>query len=327
VESQEIKEHFERALGGESGKFVVMTSVPFVLAAVNADGHAALFARVTLAKGQTLTDGRGFTVKTVRSGNDDYVQITAAERGLPPIFLKLAEYVVERVTSARTPSEATEMLSRSIDEYRRFVGLRRGRLSEALVRGTFAELLFLRVLLTSGMDAETAVTAWRGPWAKAGLGVHDFTFADGRGIEVKSTHQLPTTIRVSSPSQLVPSDQPIDLLVLPVEDAPSDSNGAISFRHYASATGEAIAAAGPLAAEKWDAALEALTLDLSDEWYDKYRFLPGKWLRFEVKESFPHLDIPALPAGIIDVRYSLELPRLAPFAAPFNELLRTMGLS
>jgi hypothetical protein len=46
-----------------------------------------------------------------------------------------------------------------------------------------------------------------------------------------------------------------------------------------------------------------------------------------VKESFPHLDIPALPAGIIDVRYSLELPRLAPFAAPFNELLRTMGLS
>lgn len=326
MESQAIKEHFERALGGESGKFVAMTSVPFVLAAVNADGHAALFARVTLANGQMLTDGRGFTVKTVRSGNGDYVQIIAAERGLPPIFLKLAEYVVERVTSARTPSEATEMLTRSIDEYRRFVGLRRGRLSEALVRGTFAELLFLRVLITSGMDAETAVTAWRGPWAKAGLGVHDFTFADGRGIEVKSTHQLPTTIRVSSPSQLVPSNQPIDLLVLPVEDAPSDSNGAISFRHYASVTGDVITTAGPLAAEKWDAALEALTLDLSDEWYDKYRFLPGKWLRFEVKEGFPHLDVPALPAGVIDVRYSLELPRLTPFAAPFDELLRTMGL-
>lgn len=326
ITSQEVREHFERALAGEPGKFVVMTSTPFVLAAVNSDGHAALFARLTLSKEQLITDGRGFAVKTVRSGNDDYVQITAAERGLPPIFLKLAEYVVERVTSAGTLSQAAEMLSRSIDEYRRFVGLRRGRLSEALVRGTFAELLFMRVLLTSGMNAETAVNAWRGPWAKAGLGVHDFTFADGRGIEVKSTHQVPTTIRVSSPSQLTPSDQPLDLLVLPLEDASSDTNGAISFREYASAIGDAIAAAGPLAAEKWDAALEALTLDLSDEWYDKYRFLPGQWLRFEVKEDFPHLEVPALPAGIIDVRFSLELPRLVPFRAPFHGLLRAMGL-
>jgi len=326
MESHVIKEHFERALGGESGKFVAMTSVPFVLAAVNADGHAAIFARVTLPSTQTISDGRGFAVKTVRSGNEDYVQITSEERGLPPIFLKLAEYVVERVTSARTPTEATELLSRSVDEYRRFVGLRRGRLSEALVRGTFAELRFLRELTASGMDAATAITAWRGPWAKAGLGVHDFTFADGRGVEVKSTHQPPNAVRVSSPYQLVPSDQPLDLLVLPVEDAPSGSSEGISFRHYAAGIGEDIAAASPLAAGKWDAALEALALDLTDEWYDKYRFLPGKWLRFEVRDDFPHLDMPALPAGIVDVRYSLEIPRLAPFARSFNELLKTMDL-
>lgn len=322
-----VKSLLEQVLAAGNGRMMVIRQTPFMFAVVNDNGRAALFVRVSLTPSQVVSDGQGFSVKTTRSGNNDYVQITATDRGLPPLFLKLVEYVLERVSAATSIDEGVAMLIRSIEEYRRFVGQRRGRLSEALVRGTFAELLFLRAIVTAGMSTEEAVTAWRGPWAKAGLGVHDFTFADGRGIEVKSTHQPPGTIRVSSPSQLVPSDQPLDLLVLPVEHAPDESTAAFSFRQYTQETGEAIAAAGPAAAEKWDAALEALALDLSDEWYDKYRFLPGEWRRFEVKQGFPHLDISSLPAGVVDVHYSLELLRLTPFAAPFSALLREMGLS
>lgn len=322
-----VKSLFEQVLADSNGRMMIIRQTPFMFAAVNNNGRAALFARVSLTPSQVVSDGQGFSVKTTRSGNNDYVQITATERELPPLFLKLVEYVLERVSVTTSIDEGAEVLIRSIEEYRRFVGQRRGRLSEALVRGTFAELLFLRAIITAGMSTEEAVTAWRGPWAKAGLGVHDFTFADGRGIEVKSTHQPPDTIRVSSPSQLVPSDQPLDLLVLPVEHAPDDSTASISFRQYTQEIGETVVAAGPAAAEKWDAALEALALDLSDEWYDKYRFLPGEWRRFEVKKGFPHLDIHSLPAGIVDVRYSLELLRLTPFAAPFNALLHEMGLS
>jgi hypothetical protein len=321
-----VEQLFKQVLAAESGRMVVIVQTPFMFAAVNDNGRAALFIRISLAPAQVVSDGQGFSVKTTRSGNNDYVQITAADRGLPPLFLKLVEYVLERVTSSTSADEGSEQLIRSIEEYRRFVGQRRGRLSEALVRGTFAELLFLRAIITAGMSMEDAVTAWRGPWAKAGLGVHDFTFADGRGIEVKSTHQPPGTVRVSSPSQLVPSDQPLDLLVLPVEDAPDGSTATISFRAYVQETGDLIATAGPGPADKWDAALEALTLDLSDEWYDRYRFLPGEWRRFAVTQGFPHLDIPSLPSGIVDVRYSLELLRLTPFVAPFSELLSEMGL-
>lgn len=327
MEPASLKSLFEQVLTAASGRMVVIGQAPFMFAAVNDNGRASLFIRVSLTPSQVVSDGQGFSVRTTRSGSNDYVQITAADRGLPPLFLKLVEYLLERVTVAVSVDEGVEVLIRSIEEYRRFVGQRRGRLTESLVRGTFAELLFLRTLITFGLSAEDAVKAWRGPWAKAGLGVHDFTFADGRGVEVKSTHQPPGTIRVSSPSQLVPSGQPLDLLVLPVEDAPDDSRAHISFRQYAQETGEAVSSAGPLAAETWDAALEALTLDLSDEWYDKYRFLPGEWRRFEVKQGFPHLDIPSLPAGIIDVHYSLELSRLSPFAARFDGLLGEMGLS
>lgn len=318
---------FEQVLNAASGRMVVLGQSPIMFAAVNDNGRAALFVRVSLSPSQVVSDGQGFSVKTTRSGTNDYIQITAADRGLPPLFLKLVEYVLERVSATTSVNEGVEVLTRSIEEYRRFVGQRRGRLTESVVRGTFAELLFLRTLVASGMNAEVAVTAWRGPWAKAGLGVHDFTFSDGRGIEVKSTHQPPGTIRVSSPSQLVPSNQPLDLVVLPIEDAAIDSSATISFRHYAQQTGEAISVAGPFAAEKWDSALEALTLDVSDEWYDKYRFVPGEWQRFEVKQGFPHLDRSSFPTGVIDVRYSLELPRLAPFVRPFNDLLRQMGLS
>lgn len=326
MEVASLRSLFEQVLAGTSGRMVVLGQTPFMFAAVNDNGRASLFIRVSLAPSQVVSDGQGFSVSTTRSGSNDYVQITASDGGLPPLFLKLVEYLLERVSVATTTDEGIDALIRSIEEYRRFVGQRRGRLSESLVRGTFAELVLLRTLITAGMSAADAVKAWRGPWAKAGLGVHDFTFADGRGIEVKSTHQPPGTIRVSSPGQLVPIGQALDLLVLPVEDAPRDSGAAVPFRQYAQQLGEALVSAGPSAAETWDAALDALTLDLSDEWYDRYRFLPGDWLRFQVRDGFPHLDIPSLPAGMIDVHYSLELLRLSPFAARFDALLGELGL-
>lgn len=318
---------FEQVLAGTSERMIVLGQTPFMFAAVNDDSRAALFIRASLAPSQVIGDGQGFSVSTTRSGSNDYVQITATDGGLPTLFLKLVEYLLERVSIARSTDEGIDTLIRSIEEYRRFVGQRRGRLSEPLVRGTFAELVLLRTLITAGMNAEDTVRAWRGPWAKAGLGVHDFTFADGHGIEVKSTHQPPGTIRVSSPGQLVPTGQALDLLVLPIENAPRDSSAAVPFRQYAQQLGEALGSASATAAETWDAALDALTLDLSDEWYDRYRFLPGEWLRFQVKDGFPHLHIPSLPAGIIDVHYSLELLRLSPFAAPFDALLGEIGPS
>jgi len=328
MERTNIKSAFEQVLAStDELRMVVITQTPFMCAAVNDGGRPALFVRVSLAPSQIVSDGLGFAVRTTRSGNNDYVQVTAADRGLPPLFLKLVEYLLERVGATTSAGEGIEVLIRSIDEYRRFVGMRRGRLSEALVRGTFAELQILRLLIDSGMPADEAVAAWRGPWAKAGLGVHDFTFADGRGIEVKSTHQPPTTIRVSSPSQLLPSSEPLDLLVLPIEDAPEGTLTAVSFRSYAIETGELIATGSPAATEMWDAALDALRLDLSDEWYERYRFLAGQWRRFEVKEGFPHLDLPSFPAGVVDVRYSLELPKLAPFTAPLRDLLTEMELA
>lgn len=317
---------FDHVLSADDRRMIVIGRKPCLMAAVNDGGRAAFFLRVSLSVSQFVRDGQGFTVASTRSGDDDYVQITSKERGVPPLFLKLVEYVLERVSTTDTADDCAQILVRSIDEYRRFVGRRGGRLSEELVRGTFAELMLLRSFLDAGMHRDEAVTAWRGPWAKAGIGMHDFTFADGRGIEVKASRHPLKTVRVSSPSQLIPSDQPLDLLVLPVEDAPDEAGSAISFRAMATEVGERIAAAGPVACEKWESALEVLSLDLRDEWYDQYQFVPGGWRRFRVREDFPGLDVATLPAGIVDIHYSLDLHRIASFAVPYDELFDEMGL-
>lgn len=327
MDSATTKSLFEQVLAAESGRMVILSQTPVMSAAVNDNGRAALFVRATLTPSQVVSDGQGFSVKTTRSGENDYVQITAVDRGIPPLFLKLTEYILERLSSATSTDEGVAVLVRSIDEYRRFVGQPRGRLPENVVRGTFAELLFLRTVIDAGLGAEEAVAAWRGPWARAGLGVHDFTFPDGRGVEVKSTHQPPGAVRVSSPAQLVPTSEPLDLLVLPVEDAPDGAADGVAFRDFVRDTGEIMTSASPLAAELWGTALDALHLELSDDWYDRYRFVPGEWRRFRVVDGFPHLDISSLPAGLIDVRYSLELARLEPFVAPYISLFGEMGLS
>ena len=312
---------FTQALNGPARRMVVIRQAPFLFAAVNDNNRAALFIRVSLSPTQVVGDGHGFSVTTMRSGDNDYVQITATDPGLPSLFLKLVEYLLERVLATDSIEDGVKALTRSIEEYRRFVSHRRGRLSESAVRGAFAELLFLRLLLVSGMSPAEGVASWRGPWARAGLGVHDFSFPDGRGIEVKSTHQPPGSVRVSSPEQLAPSDRLLDLLVLPLESAPESISAGIAFRQLALDLQDAIYLAGPAASEMWDAALEALGLNLGDEWYDRYRFLPGEWARFVVSSNFPCLDVSSLSPGISDIRYSLELSTIAPFSAPIDELL------
>ena len=312
-----LENHFRAVLSQGDRRMRVIRTTPFLLAAVNESGHAALYVRVSLAPSYVLADGRGFTVKTTRSG-DDYVQITADAPGLPPLFLKLVEYIVERIPENASRDEGAVALMSSIDEFRSFVSRRGGRLSEPEVRGTFAELWYLQHLLDSGMNALVAVGAWRGPWSKIGLGLHDFTFEEGPGIEIKSTRQPPTTIRVSSANQLIPSSEPLELLVLPLEQSRGTNTQAVPFRDFATDLGNRLRATGSEAGEIWDDSLSALHLDLSDEWYDRYRFLPGSWRRFEVIEGFPYLDIANLPLGIVDIQYSIELNRLVDFEIPFG---------
>lgn len=319
-----MRSYFEQVLAGEPGKMMVLEQKPFMFAAVNDGGRAALYIRVSLPPQSIVSDGEGFSVRVTRVGSDEYVRILSEGKDVPTLFVKLSEYVVERVSAESESKAGGTTLIQAIKEFRDFVNLKRGKLSEETVRGTFAELLFLDILLSQGISAAEAVAAWRGPWSRAGIGLHDFTFPTGRGIEIKSTRLPAKAVRVSSPAQLLPGTEQLDLLVLPIENATGQSDTVVEFRRFASEIGERIAMADPNAFNAWADALKALGLDLDDTSYDSYRFMPSTWHRYEVREGFPHLPLSSIPAGLSEVRYSIELHYLTPFTRSFDELLEEL---
>lgn len=313
---------FRLALAGPNDKAVAIPHPWFRVFAQNHAGYAALVIRVALPPEVTIADGRGFAIKTERGGSDDYVRLTATATGVPLVFLKLVETILERTASAATAPSAKKALVDAVDEFRRFGANPGNRLSEGQVRGVFAELVLVRAIAERGVALADVLASWRGPFALTGLGNHDFVFPDGSAIEVKSIHQGVRQIVVASAAQLVPSSTPLDLLVLPLESA---SNG-LPFRQYAADVTSLAVAAGPSVEQAWRDALLSLGLDLEDEWYDQYRFVVGAWERYQVTQGFPYIDVSTIPPGIVSVSYSLELARLAPFVAPFAQLIGRLGL-
>jgi hypothetical protein len=317
----EIVASFKRVLKGLDGQIDSLPHPWLTVLAQNHSGHAALVVKVTMRPDQIIGDGHGFTVKTERGGKDDYIRVTCTDDNLL-MFSNLVENALESSAKARSSDAALKCFIDGIDYVRRYGATpRKGRLSEEEVRGVFSELLLLRAFIDGGHDIGEVIAAWRGPFALVGIGLHDFTFSDGRGIEVKSTRQPPTTVFVSSPTQLQYSGSPLDLVVLPLEQSSSGAYG-IGFRDFVIETGIIVQTYSQAAADQWESALENLHLETTDEWYNQWWFHPGDWLRFTVTDDFPYIDVTTIPPGIVNVKYALELQRLAPFAQPFAALVQ-----
>lgn len=303
------------ALQGPNHRVVQVTHPWLTALAENNDGHAALIVQASLPADVIVGDGRGFAVKTVRSGADDFVRITSKDPGLPSIFLKFLEYVLMRSAGADSPDAALVAFVNAVDQFRRFGARAAGRLSEEQVRGLFAELALAVVLVRdAGLNAFNVIEAWGGPFG----GLHDFEFADGYSIEVKSCHQPPKEVRITSPAQLAPVDAGLDLLVLPMDRVTASDPAGTSFLDLVEEVRQIAERGGATALEKWYLALTALDLDVGDEYYQQWRFLPGKWLRFKVAEGFPAIAAEAIPEAVVKVAFSLRVAALAPFAATID---------
>ena len=316
---------FERVLAGENHQVIKIRHPWLTAFAQNDDGHAALLIRASLRPDQIVPDGRGFVVKTQRDSSHDYISISAREAGAPAMFLRLVDYLLERTGAATSLDGSIASLIRAIEEFKRFSSRHGGRLSAEEIRGLTAELLLLRRFLSTGVPADLVLTAWKGPFAGDGVGIHDFTFASGRGIEVKSTHQPALEVRVSSSQQLVPSAEQLDLLVLPIEELPTSSSKGVQFRELLRDTADVIRETSSTAYFTWERAMGALGLDIEDEFYDGWRFEPGRWIRYVIREGFPYLLPSALPPGLVKISYSLELQHLSGFEASYDDLIEELA--
>lgn len=312
-----IQGAFAAALASKNERVVQLPHPRVTFLAQNFNGRPALIAKLSLRPEQFVPDGRGFSVTTDRSGSDDFVRIASTDSGLSMLFLKLVDYVLERTAQTEGSLDPGSLLVTAISEFKRFSQRRPGRLSEDEIRGLLAELLLL-LRLQGGDPARTwdVFDSWGGPFGA----LHDFEFAAGNAIEVKSTHRPPTEVRISPPAQTSPLPDGLDLLVLPLERVGVDTGAELRFVDIVNEVGALASAHGGDVVEVWEAALTALGLDITDEYYEQWRFVTGDWLRFVVSDAFPRIDADAVPGGIVKVAYSLRLDALVAFAANFDDV-------
>jgi hypothetical protein len=264
-------------------------------------------------------DAKGFGVDTVRDGEESFIRITSSGKGVPPLFLKLIEFIVNETSFATSLEDSLNKLVGSVSEFKRFGSRAPGRLSAEEIQGLYAEITVLFSLLDEGLDPTVALSSWRGPYFREGIGVHDFTFPNGRALEIKSTHHPAVEIRISSPNQVVPSDLGLDILVLPVERVQAGFVGGTSLREVLKIA-EARFSDEPKLLELWQDALEAFKTDFENDYYAESLFLPGDWKRYKVSEGFPVLETASIPKAIFKVRYSLNLNDLVEFEASPGDL-------
>jgi len=308
---------FASALEGPNGRVVQIVHPRVTFLAANNDGRAALLAHLTLRPDQVVQDGKGFTVKTQRNGTERFVRISSADPGLSLMFLKLVEFVLERTAQAQHVDDEANLLVQAVDEFRRFTQRKPGRLSEDAIRGLVAELqLLLELQAGDGGRTWGVFHAWGGPFGAA----HDFEFLKGKAIEVKSAHHPPSEVRISSPAQTTPSSDGLDLLVLPLERVSPALDPDIRFVDLVRDVGALAAARGDDVVEVWDSALNALGLDLNDDYYAQWCFARGEWLRFAVTDGFPGISADDIPTGVVKVTYSLRLDALSEFALSYSDL-------
>lgn len=315
--SSAVYDAFASALAGQNERVVLLPHPRVTFLAQNFSGKAALVARISLKPDQVVPDGKGFTVATDRSGSDDFVRIASIEAGTSLLFLKLVDYVLERTAEARDADEAAVLFVSAVEEFKRFAQRKAGRLSEEEIRGLVAELLLLKHLHAGDEERTWDVFhSWGGPFGA----LHDFEFAAGNAIEVKSTHRPPSEIRISVPAQARPVPDGLDLVVLPLEKVAPGADADVVFHDLVAEVGAIAASYGGDVADLWESALNALGLDLSDEFYGQWRFLRGDWLRFFVTEDFPAILDADIPPAVVKVSYSLRLDGLSDFSASFDEL-------
>lgn len=308
---------FAAALDGPNERVVQIRHPRTTFLAQNVNGAPALLARVQLPPGQTIEQGRGFAVNSQRIGDDSFVRIVSSEQGMSLLFLKLIEHILERTLSGVGPEDVARNLAEAIDEFRRFFGRKPGLLSEDEVRGLVAELLLL--LHIRGDDPGRTwdvFDSWGGPFGA----VHDFEFASGAAVEVKSTHRPASEVRISSPTQLQPLPDGLELVVLPLERIADGDRADVRFTELVARVAGVAKEHGGDVAELWEAALDALGLDISDEYYARWNFLCGDWQRFAVGDDFPTIKVADVPAGVTKVTFSLVLGELEEHRRAFEEM-------
>lgn len=222
---------------------------------------------------------------------------------LRPLFARLCMDLIEASRALKPAAVPAFLLSRLMRWRRLLEAGDDGLLSPAELRGLFGELTILRHLLTQWPVGE-AVRAWVGP-----LGAHqDFVLSSTR-IEVKTVQPGASTTRISSADQLDVADADLVLAVIALASATADGIGTTPATLVADLRALITDETTLL---EFDSLLAAAGYREA-EIYDQQFFRVDAVRFYSVGKAFPRITREALPSGVAEVVYDIQLALCEPF--------------
>ncbi len=228
------------------------------------------------------------------------------------LFGRLCQDLVD-ATRDVPPDQGGAALLRRLGRWRRLLEVgQRHTLSDAEFRGLVGELQFLISVAIPRFGVDAAVNGWLGPFDSP----QDFSLG-GTMIEVKTCTPGTQRVTISSLQQLDVATEPFYLAVIWI--APADGTTTEDF------TASQLVASIRVAIESSSSATTEFALRLADAGYVECEEYERVWFRiarlayFSVNGIFPRLVRSAVPVGVLDATYTLDLAACGPFeCAPYG---------
>lgn len=255
-------------------------------------------------RNSVVVNGLSVDLRTSRSGYQRLV--LALDRQVDrDLFGGLCQTLATALRSASDSYTALALTLAHLNRWKLFLAGRGSQqLSNESVRGLFAELVFLRELISKN-GSDSAVEAWLGPERSH----QDFIFGN-TAIEIKSLSGAERSeIHISSEDQLEALNDYLFLRVYRLS-ALAEAVGALSLNEMVTKIQMELASAE--SAVSFDQKLIGHGYAPLPE-YDDPKFSVSDIRSFEVGKSFPRLVRSEIPLGTTKVSYSIKLEAIETF--------------
>lgn len=312
-----IADDLHEVMNGEPGRTIGLTDHPHLpMYVTNLGDRPGLLVDVQLPEGLAVEDGQGFDVVSIPGAVRNRLLVRPTKAGAAsPAFLGLVEYVYRETALASNRDASVRALIDAVHEFRQFFARRADRLSEAAVRGLFAELELILQLETRGVEVEDVLRSWSGPFRGT-----DFRFLGGSAAEVKTAQVPAKSVKISSEHQLENSDRNLYLLLRPLSTVTRGEPRSVALTDVVNRV-KTLLEGSPNSSKLWTVATSAIGFDETDAYYAQWAFVAEDWRAFEVVRNFPRITTADLPEGVRSVSYSIELAKLSEFETDFESIL------
>ena len=261
------------------------------------------------------------TVKIVKAEREHdgtwILLLTLDDAKFSEVFMRLCSHVHSKVSQSVTEAAGISTAMECFAEWRQlFQASKKRVLSMEECRGLFAELDFGFNVLTQRVETSVVVEGWQGPYGSD----QDFQFLDVH-YEVKSRHATTHALRIASEYQL--DGDNIILVSVEVADSAKALPGFTSLTDLAAQSRETVARDGG-DVEIFDAALDELGFDPSEEVYRQTYFSSRGFDYYSVTDQFPRVTPRTIATGVSGVKYRLELTAIDEFAIDVEAALSPM---